>query len=676
MINDPLYIASSDHPSMVLTNTPFNGSNFYGWNRNVRMALGAKLKLGFIDGSCPKPGIGDVDLQRWIRCDYMNINGLPTCDCGKIRECTCDVLENFMFRDSNSKLIHFLMKLNDEYESVRSQILAMDPLPTVNKAYYIVQHIEKQKQVTNHTFEPSAFFANMNNKGSNSGKKENRGSRNDGKRFCTSCNQEGHTLDQCFEKIGYPNCENEIGVNQGDGFDQKLVATVCQEAMKIFKGKGVESSASRDYASTSHAGQVIQNNQLVAHFYPNDCCFQDLSTNQIVAVGKGSRCLYIYKLVGDPIAFLLQNGRVERKHRHLLDIARALRLQANLPLKFWGDCILTATYLINKMPLKLLDWKSPYEKLYGKPPTYDHLRVIGCPCYAAIVKPHKDKFENRGVKCVLIGYLVNQKAVENVVEPVQNDPLPSTSSSVSNSKIFLTNQSLPNGYSKHNINQMELWKFSRQEFFIALATAKQWPLHQLDINNAFLHGYTDEEIYMLPPEGYNKASKGQVCKLSKSLYGLKQASRQWNHELTKLLLSLGYVQSKNDYSLLVKTKDEEFTVVLVYVDDMLITDAGLTAAKPSSFPLPTQLKFLLDKGNPLCDACVYRRLVRRLLYLTMTRPDIFYDVQHLSQFVSAPKDVHMQAAIHLLKYLKGTISKGLFYLVQPHLQMTGFSDAD
>ncbi|PWA67089.1 sulfotransferase 16 [Artemisia annua] len=62
-INDPLYIASSDHPGMALTNTQFNGSNFHGWSRNVKMALGAKLKLGFIDGSCAKPNADDVDIQ-------------------------------------------------------------------------------------------------------------------------------------------------------------------------------------------------------------------------------------------------------------------------------------------------------------------------------------------------------------------------------------------------------------------------------------------------------------------------------------------------------------------------------------------------------------------------------------------------------------------------------------
>lgn len=70
-INDPLSISNSDHPGMVLTQTPFNGGNFLGWSRNIKMALGAKLKLGFIDGTCVKPAVTDVNYQRWIRCDYM-----------------------------------------------------------------------------------------------------------------------------------------------------------------------------------------------------------------------------------------------------------------------------------------------------------------------------------------------------------------------------------------------------------------------------------------------------------------------------------------------------------------------------------------------------------------------------------------------------------------------------
>lgn len=58
------------------------------------------------------------------------------------------------------------------------------------------------------------------------------------------------------------------------------------------------------------------------------------------------------------------------------------------------------------------------------------------------------------------------------------------------------------------------------------ATANQWPIHQVDINNAFLHGLLDEEVYMLPPQGSAKAKLGQVCRLLRSLYRLKQAGRQ------------------------------------------------------------------------------------------------------------------------------------------------------
>lgn len=91
----------------------------------------------------------------------------------------------------------------------------------------------------------------------------------------------------------------------------------------------------------------------------------------------------------------------------MLDTARAIRIHANLPIKFWGDCILTATYLINLMPSSVLNWKIPYELLMNKPASYDHLRVIGCLCFAAIHS--SDKFASRARRCVLIGYPYAQK---------------------------------------------------------------------------------------------------------------------------------------------------------------------------------------------------------------------------------------------------------------------------
>lgn len=114
-------------------------------------------------------------------------------------------------------------------------------------------------------------------------------------------------------------------------------------------------------------------------------------------------------------------------------------------------------------------------------------------------------------------------------------------------------------------------KFATVRALIALATAKKWELNQLDINNAFLHGYLEEEVYMKPPPGYNKGKPGEVCNLKRSIYGLKQASRQWNLELCKLLKRLEFDQAMRYYSLFSKVKDGKWTIVLVYVDDLLVT---------------------------------------------------------------------------------------------------------
>jgi len=98
-----------------------------------------------------------------------------------------------------------------------------------------------------------------------------------------------------------------------------------------------------------------------------------------------------------------QNGVVERKHRHLLDTARAIRFQAGFPKYFWGECILAATHIINKLPMANLQWKSPFEVLYGQLPNLEELRTIGCLCYAANIG-ETDKFAARAKKCVLLGY--------------------------------------------------------------------------------------------------------------------------------------------------------------------------------------------------------------------------------------------------------------------------------
>ncbi|GJT62079.1 retrovirus-related pol polyprotein from transposon TNT 1-94 [Tanacetum coccineum] len=102
-----------------------------------------------------------------------------------------------------------------------------------------------------------------------------------------------------------------------------------------------------------------------------------------------------------------QNARVERKHKQLLEIARELKLQANFPIHFWGYCILAATYIINRLPSRAINNKSPVELLYNKPPSLDNLKVIG---YRAHVHQNTtNKFENKAIPAVLVGYSNQQK---------------------------------------------------------------------------------------------------------------------------------------------------------------------------------------------------------------------------------------------------------------------------
>ena len=104
-----------------------------------------------------------------------------------------------------------------------------------------------------------------------------------------------------------------------------------------------------------------------------------------------------------------QNGRVERKHRHLLEIARSLFFQSKIPLKYWGECILHATFLINRLPLSVLHYKTPYELLYNKLPDYDALKCFGSLCFVATSKRNRDKFAPRSHPSIFLGFSPTQK---------------------------------------------------------------------------------------------------------------------------------------------------------------------------------------------------------------------------------------------------------------------------
>ncbi|XP_038715042.1 uncharacterized mitochondrial protein AtMg00810-like [Tripterygium wilfordii] len=256
----------------------------------------------------------------------------------------------------------------------------------------------------------------------------------------------------------------------------------------------------------------------------------------------------------------------------------------------------------------------------------------------------------------------------------------------------------------------------------------------MDIHSAFINGDLTEEVYMKQPPRYPTTNPDLVCWLHKSLYGLKQVSRQWNAKFSSVLLAFGFRQSKCDYSLFTLRKCLDFIVLLLYVDDMvigrtcealitsvklylhecfnikdlgamkyflgleicssssglilnqrkytldLLHDAGFLNAKPLTSPTELNTHISIHSGTSLDDPSCYHQLIGRLMYLTLTRLNINYIVNNLSQFLQQPSDKHLQAAHcvlrYVLRYLKGSPRQGLFFLFTHSFELHAFCNSD
>nr|KYP42598.1 Retrovirus-related Pol polyprotein from transposon TNT 1-94 [Cajanus cajan] len=265
---------------------------------------------------------------------------------------------------------------------------------------------------------------------------------------------------------------------------------------------------------------------------------------------------------------------------------------------------------------------------------------------------------------------------------------------------------------------------------LCLALSRNWSICHMDVNNAFLHGLITEEIYMSQPAGFvHPTFPHHVCKLHKALYSLKQAPRAWFHALKIFLVQYGFQNSKTDTSLFIYSAGSCIIYFLVYVDDILLTEndltflhnfkyalaeefslkdlgfpnhflgieilttaqglfltqhhyirqllerANMTDSKPVSTPMSSSFSLVISLDSSTCDAHLYRNLVGALHYLSLTRPDIAFSVNKLSQSMQALTTTHMQALKRILRYLKLTVDHGLHLTKSPTLSLTAFCDA-
>ncbi|KAL0361757.1 UNVERIFIED_CONTAM: Retrovirus-related Pol polyprotein from transposon RE1 [Sesamum radiatum] len=217
--------------------------------------------------------------------------------------------------------------------------------------------------------------------------------------------------------------------------------------------------------------------------------------------------------------------------------------------------------------------------------------------------------------------------------------------------------------------------------FLAVAAALHWHIHQLDVNNAFLHGYLEEEIYMQPPEGYEVTPLGLFALLvyvdDVLVAGPSQEEiTNINRYLDGLFNIKDLGAAKYFLGLEIARSDKGLTLTQTkYIKD-IIADTGLSNAKAATTPLPPGIKFSTTAENQLLNPEFYRRLIGRLLYLSFSRPDISHATQQLSQYMQTPCQQHWNAALHLVKYLKGTPCIGLFFPVEANFSLKAYSDAD
>ena len=269
-------------------------------------------------------------------------------------------------------------------------------------------------------------------------------------------------------------------------------------------------------------------------------------------------------------------------------------------------------------------------------------------------------------------------------------------------------------------------KSSTVRVVFSLAVTNGWDIQQIDINNAFLNGTLQEKILMLQPEGFEDGTKPHhMCRLHKPLYGLKQAPRAWFDCLKTTLLDWGFANSVSDNSLFHCRIDNKLLPVLVYMDDNLVTGEdsklihklitnlnsqfslktlssinyflGIKAHISSTGLVFTQRKYLQDlltktkmlsakscsckklfnhDNKPFEQPTVYRSTIRALQYLTLTRPDIPFSLNKLSQFLQTPTVDHWAAYKRLFRYLKGTPNVGIYFKPTSRMNLECFSDAD
>ncbi|GKC70776.1 retrovirus-related pol polyprotein from transposon TNT 1-94 [Tanacetum coccineum] len=292
------------------------------------------------------------------------------------------------------------------------------------------------------------------------------------------------------------------------------------------------------------------------------------------------------------------NGVVERKNKTLQEMSRTMLNEQSLPQKFWCNAVDTSTYILNRILIRVILGKTPYELLKGRKPTLDYFRVFGSKCFILNTKDYLTKFDPKSYEepknvnealadeswIVAMQEELNQFIANDVWELV---PQPRNMTIIETKWVF-RNKLDENGIVSQNKARLVAQGYNQQEgidydetyalvarlesirILLAYACALDFKLFQMDVKSAFLNGFINEEVYVAQPPGFIDFEKpDHVYKLKKALYGLKQAPKAWYDRLKAFLIKHEYKMGMVDNTLFTKKKSSNLIIVQIYVDDII-----------------------------------------------------------------------------------------------------------
>ncbi|GJR83253.1 retrovirus-related pol polyprotein from transposon TNT 1-94 [Tanacetum coccineum] len=267
--------------------------------------------------------------------------------------------------------------------------------------------------------------------------------------------------------------------------------------------------------------------------------------------------------------------------------------------------------------------------------------------------------------------------------------------------------------------------------FVANAAHKNMTIYQMDVKTAFLNGELKEEVYVSQPEGFvDQDNPSHVYKLKKALYGLKQAPRAWYDMLSSFLISQQFSKGAVDPTLFTRHAGNDLLLVQIYVDDIIFASTntamcnefanqmttkfkmsmmgqmsfflglqisqcprgifinqskyaseivkkyGLNSTDSVDTPMIENKKLDEDLQGKQVDATLYHDMIRSLMYLIASRPDLNYVVCLCVRHQAKPTKKHLQAVKRMFRYLNGTINMGLWYLKDTDMSLTAYADVD